>query len=59
MQFKKYSSIENTFDKDFIEKIRAEIPDNQEFVALEKSEQKILNRHINMQATELIKRVYF
>ena len=36
MQFKKYSSIENTFDKDFIEKIRAKISDNQEFVVQEK-----------------------
>jgi len=36
MQFKKYSSIENTFDKDFVEKIFLEGFDKQEFVVQEK-----------------------
>jgi len=36
VQFKKYSSIENTFDKDFLEKIRLEGIDKQEFVVQEK-----------------------
>jgi len=36
MQFKKYNSIENTFDSDFIEKIRNEGLDKQEFVVQEK-----------------------
>jgi len=36
IQFKKYTSIENTFDKDFLEKIRTEVPANQEFVVQEK-----------------------
>ena len=34
--FKKYTSIENTFDKDFVGQIRDEIPDKQEFVVQEK-----------------------
>ena len=36
MQFKKYNSVENTFDKEFIEKIRLEGLDNKEFVVQEK-----------------------
>ena len=36
LQFKKYNSIENTFDKTFIEKIFDEGFDNQEFVVQEK-----------------------
>ena len=36
MQFKKYNSIENTFDKDFMEKIVLEGYDNREFVVQEK-----------------------
>ena len=36
MQFKKYTSIENTFDKDFVEKIFLEGYDNREFVVQEK-----------------------
>ena len=36
MQFKKYTSIENTFDKDFMEKIFLEGYDKQEFVVQEK-----------------------
>ena len=36
LQFKKYNSIENTFDRDFMEKIRTEVPDTQEFVVQEK-----------------------
>ena len=36
VQFKKYTSIENTFDKDFVERIRDEVPDKQEFVVQEK-----------------------
>ena len=36
LQFKKYNSIENTFDKDFMEKIRLEGLDKQEFVVQEK-----------------------
>jgi len=34
--FKKYNSIENTFDKEFMEKIRTESPDNLHFVVQEK-----------------------
>jgi Rnl2 family RNA ligase len=34
--FKKYTSIENTFDKNFVERIRTEVPDKQEFVVQEK-----------------------
>ena len=36
LQFKKYTSIENTFDKDFVEKIFLEGYDKQEFVVQEK-----------------------
>jgi len=36
IRFKKYNSIENTFDKDFMEKIRLEELDKQEFVVQEK-----------------------
>jgi Rnl2 family RNA ligase len=36
IQFKKYSSIENTFDKDFMEKIFVEGLDRQEYVVQEK-----------------------
>ncbi|GHV43129.1 hypothetical protein FACS1894180_1320 [Bacteroidia bacterium] len=36
LPFKKYSSIENTFDKDFVEKIKEQIPANQEFIVQEK-----------------------
>ena len=36
IQFKKYTSIENTFDKDFVEKILLEGYDKQEFVVQEK-----------------------
>jgi len=36
MQFKKYNSIENTFDKDFVEKIFLENLDSNEFVVQEK-----------------------
>ena len=36
IQFKKYTSIENTFDKDFVEKIFLEGFDKQEFVVQEK-----------------------
>jgi len=36
IQFKKYSSIENTFDKEFLEKIRLEGFDKNEFVVQEK-----------------------
>jgi len=36
MTFKKYNSIENTFDKDFLERVRLECPDQQEFVVQEK-----------------------
>jgi len=36
IQFKKYNSIENTFDKDFLEKIFLEGYDKQEFVVQEK-----------------------
>ena len=36
IQFKKYSSIENTFDKDFMEEIRVEGFDKKEFVVQEK-----------------------
>ena len=36
IQFKKYTSIENTFDKDFVEKIFLDGFDNQEFVVQEK-----------------------
>ena len=36
IQFKKYSSIENTFDKDFLEKIRLEGVGENEFVVQEK-----------------------
>ena len=34
--FKKYSSIENTFDKDFMDRISTEVDDRQEFVVQEK-----------------------
>ena len=34
--FKKYNSIENTFDKEFVEKISLEVSDKQEFVVQEK-----------------------
>jgi Rnl2 family RNA ligase len=34
--FKKYNSIENTFDKEFLEKVRTESPDNMQFVVQEK-----------------------
>jgi len=36
IQFKKYNSIENTFDKDFVERIFLEGQDKQEFVVQEK-----------------------
>jgi Rnl2 family RNA ligase len=36
MTFKKYSSIENTFDKDFVERIKLECSEQQEFVVQEK-----------------------
>ena len=36
LRFKKYTSVENTFDKDFMEKIRLEELDKQEFVVQEK-----------------------
>ncbi|MDR1757927.1 MAG: hypothetical protein LBR51_03050 [Bacteroidales bacterium] len=36
MIFKKYSSIENTFDKVFVEKVKEQIPSNQKFVVQEK-----------------------
>jgi len=34
--FKKYNSIENTYDKEFMEKIRTESPENMQFVVQEK-----------------------
>jgi Rnl2 family RNA ligase len=36
LQFKKYTSIENTFDKDFVEKVRLEVDAQREFVVQEK-----------------------
>jgi Rnl2 family RNA ligase len=36
VHFKKYTSVENTFDKDFLERVRDEISDKQEFVVQEK-----------------------
>ena len=45
------------FSKDVIEDFLKE--HSGKYAALEKSEQKILNRHINSLATELIKKVYF
>ncbi|MCL2041550.1 MAG: RNA ligase, Rnl2 family [Bacteroidales bacterium] len=36
IHFKKYTSIENTFDKDFLERVKTEVPENQEFVVQEK-----------------------
>jgi Rnl2 family RNA ligase len=36
IHFKKYTSIENTFDKDFVERVRNEKDANQEFVVQEK-----------------------
>lgn len=42
--------------KDILEDFEKE--HSSEYTLLEKSEQKILNRHINKQATELIKKVY-
>ncbi|MDR2585149.1 MAG: RNA ligase family protein, partial [Prevotellaceae bacterium] len=36
MTFKKYSSIENTYDKDFLERVRLYCPPEQEFVVQEK-----------------------
>ena len=34
--FKKYNSIENTYDKEFMEKIRTESPENMQFIVQEK-----------------------
>lgn len=45
------------FSKDILDDFLKE--HSGKYAMLEKSEQKILNRHINMQATELIKKVYF
>jgi Rnl2 family RNA ligase len=36
IQFKKYTSIENTFDKEFVEKVRTEVSDKQEFIVQQK-----------------------
>ena len=36
LEFKKYNSIENTYDKEFMEKIKMEIPDSMQFVVQEK-----------------------
>ncbi|MDE6522695.1 MAG: RNA ligase, Rnl2 family [Muribaculaceae bacterium] len=36
VNFKKYSSIENAFTRDFMERVKAEIPDNLEWVVQEK-----------------------
>ena len=36
MHFKKYTSIENTFDKDFLVRVQTEVPDNREFIVQEK-----------------------
>jgi Rnl2 family RNA ligase len=45
------------FSKDILDDFLKEHSGN--YAKLEKSEQKILNKHINMHATELIKSVYF
>lgn len=45
------------FSKDILDDFLKENSGN--YALLEKSEQKILNKHINMQATELIKSFYF
>ena len=45
------------FSKDILDDFLKEHSGN--YAAIEKSEQKILNRHINSLATELIKKVYF
>jgi len=45
------------FSKDILDDFLKE--HSGEYAAIEKSEQKILNRHINMLATNLVKKVYF
>ena len=45
------------FSKDILDDFLKE--HSGEYAAIEKSEQKILNRHINLLATNLIKKVYF
>jgi len=46
-----------TFSKDILEDFLKE--HSGRYAALEKSEQKILNRHINASATKVVKKVYF
>ena len=48
---------EDEFIEDFDSSVK-KMPQG-EYAAIEKSEQKILNRHINSQATNLIKKAYF
>jgi Rnl2 family RNA ligase len=45
------------FSKDILDDFLKE--HSGEYAAIEKSEQKVLNRHVNMLATNLIKQVYF
>jgi hypothetical protein len=51
-EFKKYNSIENNYNKDFLNEHSGS------YAGLEKSEQKIFNRHLNKFSVELIKNLY-